>query len=157
MLVPRESSPAHSLTSLKVIASCFNVQLDVQCTPLGMYLIMCILTIECDMPVHISYQDIQRDIVLFIVTHHFLIANHTSMQICTSENLGLPSLQYHCMPSIWSRRHQKHTLEGEEFDHPQGCTPLEQACSLYAGNHKQSFMHSSSHTMSVSKEVEVSV
>ena len=49
-----------------------------QCTPLDMYLIMCILTIECDMPVHISYQDIQRDIVLFIVTHHFLIVNHIS-------------------------------------------------------------------------------
>ena len=42
------------------------------------YLIVLSLTIECDVPVHISYQDIQRDTVLFIVTHHFLIVNHIS-------------------------------------------------------------------------------
>ena len=40
------------------------------------YLITCTLTIECDVPVHVCYQDIQRDGVLFIVTHHFLIVNH---------------------------------------------------------------------------------
>ena len=42
------------------------------------YLIVLSLTIECDVPVHISYQDIQRDVVFFIVTHHFLIVNHIS-------------------------------------------------------------------------------
>ena len=65
------------------------------------YLIMCTLTMECDVPVHVCYQDIQRDGVLFIVTYHFLIVNHYNgrgkKSNCTPKRIGGGQLLAKCI------------------------------------------------------------
>ena len=133
MLIPCESSPAHSLTSLNPIVDIISL----------VTIIFMIVWIQVPDHVHFDYrmwcaspcQLLGHPEEYCAAYSHVLLPNSQLLKLVHNiwKNRDLPSLQCHYMPSIWSRRHQKRTLEGGESDHPQGYSHSGHACSLNAG------------------------
>ena len=101
MFVPCESSPAHSLPRLwiqSVDSTTYHSQII---NFYSNYLISCVLAVKCDVPVHVSYQYIQGNVVLLVITYHFLsMYVNTQIQSQKMKNYHLSNVIISPVPRV---------------------------------------------------------